>query len=155
MTAWQKFLHNDLLGLAVRLALGLVFVYASIDKITNPADFARIVYNYHLLPGELINLVAIIMPWIEFVCGILLILGIYKEGSALIINAFIVIFAVAIAVNLFRGVDLECGCFSVSSRAKGSALSLLIRDMGYLALALYVLFNRSQKFQLLKSRITR
>jgi len=155
MTSWQRILHNDYLGLITRLALGIMFIYASIDKIGSPAEFARIVYNYHLLPGELVNLVAIILPWAEMTCGVLLVFGIYKDGSALILNAFVVVFAVAIAINLFRGVDLECGCFSVSSRAKGSALGLLARDLGYLVLALYVFFNQSQKFLIVKSGITR
>ena len=31
---------------------------------------------------------------------------------------------------LFRGVDLECGCFTVSARAKSNALELLLRDIG-------------------------
>ena len=31
-----------------RLILGVVFIYASIDKIVNPGDFAKIVGNYHV-----------------------------------------------------------------------------------------------------------
>ena len=51
----NKFLQNDYLGLIVRLTIGVIFIYASIDKIGAPAQFARIVYNYHFLPGSLIN----------------------------------------------------------------------------------------------------
>jgi len=145
-------LHNDYLELLVRIIIGVVFIYASLDKIENPAQFARIIHNYHLLPGELVNLTAITMPWIELICGICVILGIYKEGGILILGILLIIFAVSIGVNLFRGVDLECGCFTVSSRAKSNSLELLLRDFGYLVLTVYLLINRSQKFDIIKNR---
>jgi len=48
--------------MAMRIALGIVFVYASIDKITHPAAFAEAILNYQILPDQLINITAIIMP---------------------------------------------------------------------------------------------
>ncbi len=152
MPEHKGFIHNDYLGLIGRLLLGGIFIYASIDKIIDPAQFARVIYNYHLLPGSLINSAAIIMPWLEFVCGVVLILGIYRGGASLIINALLMVFLVAIAVNLVRGVDLECGCFSVSSKAKSNAWSLIFRDIGYIIIGLYVYFNKSSRFSLGKPR---
>lgn len=145
-------LHNDYLELILRITIGIIFIYASLDKIANPSQFARIIYNYHLLPGELINLTAITMPWVEFICGVCVILGIYKEGGILILGILLSIFAVSIGINLFRGVDLECGCFSVNSRAKSNSLELLLRDLGHLALIVYLLINRSQRFDIVKNR---
>jgi putative oxidoreductase len=118
----------------------------------DPAQFARIIYNYHLLPGNLINLAAIIMPWVEFICGVALILGIYRGGATLVLNTLLVVFLIAIVVNLVRGVNLECGCFSVSSKAKSSAWNLIFRDIGYLIVGLYVYFNKSTRFSLGKAR---
>jgi len=146
MTLNNKFLQNDHLGLIVRLAVGIIFIYASIDKIGDPAQFARIVYNYHLLPGELINIFALVLPWVEIVCGVFLIIGVYKEGSSLILNLMVLAFIIAIGINLIRGINLECGCFSVSSKAKESALWLLIRDVGLLILTAYAFLNRSNRF---------
>ncbi|UCD17666.1 MAG: DoxX family membrane protein [Candidatus Zixiibacteriota bacterium] len=152
MNSGSKLLHNDYLGLLLRLFLGVVFVYASIDKIVLPAQFARIIYNYHLVPAELVNIIALLLPWIELVCGVVLILGIYKQGSVLIINLMLVVFAVAVGINMFRGVDLECGCFTVSSKAKSNALVFFLRDLGLLAIGIYLTFNRSTRFNLIKSR---
>jgi len=148
----NKFWHNDYLELVVRVAVGVIFIYASIDKIITPAQFARVVYNYHLAPAELVNLVAVIMPWVELICGISLILGIYKEGSLLILGFLLLVFAVSIGINLFRGVDLECGCFTVSSRAKSNTLTLLLRDFGYMVLVAYLMINRSQRFDIVKTK---
>lgn len=148
----MKIRDNEYIALVVRLAVGFIFIYASLDKIANPAQFARIVYNYHLLPGNLINLMAIMLPWVEIICGLALVFGIYKKGGIYLINLVVVIFIIAITVNLIRGVDLECGCFTVSSKAKGSALSLLIRDIGLLILTIYLLLNRADRFELLKAK---
>ena len=152
MTDYRKIRDNEYLQLIIRLAVGLIFIYAAIDKIINPAQFARLVYNYHLLPGGLVNLMAIILPWIEMICGISLILGIYKKGSILIINVMIIMFVVAIGINMIRGVDLKCGCFTVSANAKSNALNLLVRDVGLLILTIYLFINRSVRFDLIKSK---
>jgi uncharacterized membrane protein YphA (DoxX/SURF4 family) len=143
---------NDYVGLLVRVIVGSIFIYASLDKIGAPSQFARIVYNYHILPAELINLAALLLPWVELTCGVSLILGVYKDGSALIVNLLVAVFIIAIGINLFRGIDLECGCFTVSSKAKSNTLSLLLRDLGLLVLTLYIFFNRSERFLLVKNR---
>jgi len=152
MTDNRELLQNDYLGFLARLIVGGIFIYASLDKLFDPAQFARIIYNYHLLPGSLINLSAIIMPWVELICGIALVAGIYRGGASLVLNALIISFAVAITINLFRGVDLECGCFTVNSKAKTNALSLLLRDLGLLVVGLYAYFNKSPKFSLMKPK---
>lgn len=152
MATKRTFWDNDHLDLLIRLIVGFIFIYASYDKIASPGQFARVVYNYHLLPGELVNLTALILPWVEMICGITLILGIYKKGSVMIFNMMVLVFIVAIAINIFRGVDLECGCFTVSSKARSSALDLLVRDIGLLAMTAYLFVNKSTRFDLIKSR---
>jgi len=152
MTDNRSLLHNDYLGFLARLIMGGIFIYASLDKIFDQAQFARIIYNYHLLPGSLINIAAIIMPWVELICGCALLAGVYRGGSSLVLNGLLIIFMIAIAINLYRGVDLECGCFTVSSKAKSNALSLLLRDLGLLIIGLYAYFNKSPKFSLMKPK---
>ena len=75
-------LSNKWLILAIRLILGITFIWASIDKIANPGGFALSIYNYRMLPHETINLMAIVMPWLELVTGILIIVGVFMRGSA-------------------------------------------------------------------------
>ncbi|MEW6015119.1 MAG: MauE/DoxX family redox-associated membrane protein [Candidatus Zixiibacteriota bacterium] len=144
----RRFLDNDYLTLLIRLIVGGIFIYASLDKITNPAQFARIVYNYHLLPATLINIFALMLPWVELLCGIFLVVGYKQEGSVLILNLLVLAFIAALTVNLFRGVNIECGCFTVSSKAKSNIIDLLLRDIGLLALTLYLFFSRSRRFAL-------
>ena len=136
----KNILQHPWLGLLSRLVVGGIFIYASLDKVMHPEGFARIVFNYHLVPAPLINLVAILLPWVELGAGLFLILGIWTRASGLILTTFVVIFIVALSINWFRGVSLECGCFTVSSDAKGAIGSLILRDLLLLLLAIQATF---------------
>jgi putative oxidoreductase len=126
--------------LLFRLILGVIFIYASIDKIAHPDQFARIVYNYKILPQFLINIFAVTLPWVEFLAGLFLILGIFTESASLLVSFLFIIFIIATSVNLFRGVDLNCGCFSTDPAGKKEGASLLIKDFIFLFLGTMVFF---------------
>jgi uncharacterized membrane protein YphA (DoxX/SURF4 family) len=60
---------------ALRIGLGVVFLYAGIVKISDPSAFAGSVAAYKVLPYFMNFLVAATIPWVEALCGLLLILG--------------------------------------------------------------------------------
>ncbi len=127
--------------LIFRLVLGITFLYASLDKIAHPDQFAKIVYNYKILPGFLINVFAVILPWVELLAGLFLILGIFTESASFLISFLLVIFVIAISINvLIRGVDLNCGCFSTDPAAKKEGIILLFKDFLYLFMGLMIFF---------------
>jgi uncharacterized membrane protein YphA (DoxX/SURF4 family) len=136
----MSLLRNPWLGLVGRIIVGGIFVYASWDKLLHPESFARIVFNYHLVPASLINLAAIALPWIEFVAGVCLIFGVWPRSAGLILTALTVVFIVALSINWFRGVSIECGCFTVSSDAKSVISTLIFRDILLVLLAIQVTF---------------
>lgn len=107
----KKIFNNKYYLLAVRILLAFIFIYAGAEKISDPEAFAQSISNYRLSPTALINFFAIILPWIEIVCGILLLLGIAVKDNAKIITAMLIVFTIAIVISLFRGLDIECGCF--------------------------------------------
>lgn len=122
-----------------RLILGGVFVYASLYKIMAPEEFAAVIFNYRLAPAWLVNPAAIILPWLEFWLGALVISGIWLRASVIMINIFLAIFMAAIGFNLWRGLDFNCGCFS-NAAGHPAAWLTLARDgilllMGGLILA--------------------
>ena len=107
--------------------VGVLFVAASLHKIASPLEFARIVHNYQILPGVLVNPVAIVLPWIEISCGLLLILGRLRQASAALLLGLIGIFVLAVGFNLVRGLDFDCGCFGAEHT---SPWQVLLRDAG-------------------------
>ncbi|MEW6457032.1 MAG: MauE/DoxX family redox-associated membrane protein [Acidobacteriota bacterium] len=130
-----------------QIILGGIFIYASIGKIAYPLEFAEIIYNYKILPDYLIGITAIILPWIELISGILLILGILVRYSALILSSLLIIFIIAILINTIRGIDINCGCFSVNPyESKISGFLLITRDLLILIPGIIIVFlNKSSK----------
>jgi uncharacterized membrane protein YphA (DoxX/SURF4 family) len=138
--------NNSWIELAARWVLGGMFVYASYNKILAPAVFAKIIYGYGLFPAMFINLIAIMVPFLELVAGLALIIGFYPRSAALIVNAMLLVFITALSINLIRGHEFDCGCFSINSGAQETfAGPLIIRDFLILALGLHVFFYRNAR----------
>jgi len=136
----RELIGNKWLVVLFRLIVGITFLYASLDKIVHPDQFARVVYNYKILPGFFINIFAITLPWIELFCGLFLILGLIVESSSLLISLLLISFIIALSVNFLRGVDIACGCFTTDPNAKKEGAWLLIRDLVLLLMSLQILF---------------
>ena len=134
----KRILTNPWLTIRIQIALGIIFVVAALPKIVDPPSFAHMIYNYHLVPGALINFMALVMPWIELLCGLALILGIWQGTARSIIGALLITFVLAIAINLARGNAIDCGCFDVSAanKTRQERLSdmrwVILRDLGLL-----------------------
>jgi hypothetical protein len=96
------------------MAVGGLLLYASADKIMNPQDFAVIVKDYRLLPDFLVNIVAIWLPWFELVLGFCLFTDWWRQGALFLATALLAAFWLALIVNYFRGINVNCGCFSSS-----------------------------------------
>ncbi len=116
------------LSLLCRLVVGGVFIWASLDKLAHPAAFARAIDNYHLVPYALLHPVALLMPAVEIVAGLALVVGWWRRGAALLCALLLVVFLVAIASALVRGLDISCGCFHTDG-GHAVGLSLLWRDV--------------------------
>ncbi len=123
MKAWLK----RYLALAVRLALGGVFAYAGAVKIIEPVSFAGSIAAYKLLPYFGNFLVAAVLPWLELLCGLLLIVGCRLKAAALVIILLNLVFMAALSAAIARGLDIDCGCFRQGG-AKSSPWLALLRD---------------------------
>jgi len=136
----KRFFEHPLFLFVLRLFLGLIFIYASWDKILYPAQFAKVVYNYRIVPIPLINLFALILPWIELVSGLTLIFGIFTRGSALIITLLLFIFTITAAISIYRNLDILCGCFDTAG-GRRVGVRLLIEDSSLMFLGIWVLLK--------------
>ena len=146
INSFNKILNYSWIELAARWILGATFIYASYSKILAPAVFAKIIFGYDLFPASLINLAAIILPFVELIAGLALIIGFYPRSAALVINVMLMAFIVSLSINILRGHEFDCGCFAINA-ANPSTFSgpLLIRDFFYLALGIHVFFFRNPR----------
>jgi uncharacterized membrane protein YphA (DoxX/SURF4 family) len=144
-------LESRWLTIRVQIALGIFFVAASLPKLVDPPSFAHMVYNYRIVPGALINLMALTMPWIELLCGLALVLGIWKDAARSIIAAMLLIFIVGISINLMRNNAIDCGCFDVTAAGKSHEERIadmhfvVIRDLGMLLMCAQMWWARKRE----------
>ena len=132
--------------LVIRWILGLTFVYSSLHKIAAPAEFARILFGYALFPNAAINLIAIVVPFVELFTGAALLLGIWPRAVMLIVETMLLLFTAILTVNLVRGVEFDCGCFAFGEAGYTTAVhQYLARDVIYFLGGLQVLLFRGRR----------
>ena len=113
----------------LQILLGMLFIYAAIDKIIYPAKFAEVIYHYKLLPLELLNICAIIIPWIEIGIGILLVFDIWVDVGSFFLMALTFVFIILIFSAMMRGLNIECGCFSLNSQNSYVGWKRIVEDI--------------------------
>lgn len=136
----ERILSHPALLLACRLGLGAVFIVAALPKIAQPESFATSVEAYEMLPLAVVNLVAILIPWIELVCGLFLIGGAYVRPGSALLAFLLAVFVIAITIAVLRGLNINCGCFGEGS---GSPVgwNKVIEDLA-LMIPAWLLFRR-------------
>jgi len=147
VTGLRRALGSEWLTTRTSLALGALFVAASLPKLADPPAFAHMIYNYRILPGGFVNLFALALPWIELLAGVALLLGLWTRTSAALAGLLLLVFLAALSFNLARGNAIDCGCFDVASAGKSAAERLadmrrdVLRDLGMMALAAQILLS--------------
>ncbi len=125
----------------VRIVLGLIFAFAGLDKLLHPEAFAKIIYNYQILPDAFIGAAAVILPWLELLLGGMLITGLWMHGASLLANMLLILFWTTLVFNMARGLDVHCGCFSTNTSGRPPMGWYLVRDSIFLALGAFLFYS--------------
>ena len=118
----------------LRCAFGGMLIWASISKIIDPVHFLTTIQGYRLLPEQVEQVIAVILPWAEFLLGVCMISGTMLGGVWLATGLLFAIFAVAHASVLVRGLSIPCGC-GLSSDADHISVWTLSRSLVLLGVA--------------------
>lgn len=139
---------NEYLLLCARVALGVTFIIAGMEKISGPAAFAKAIYDYKIFPELLVNFFAVAIPWIEVVSGLLLVFGILARENAAIISGLLLMFIILVVISISRGLNIECGCFGTASGARVGWQKVL-ENSGLVILGFYIIYfdKRSLKLE--------
>jgi len=138
------------LDLAFRFFLGGVFLAAGIPKIMGVDAFAISIATYEVLPLTLVNVQAIVLPWLEVFTAVLMIVGFRTKAQALAINGMMVMFIVAIYIAMSKGIQAQCGCFGAEAEAAMNELTWakIAEDTGWLLMGLYIMLGNPNRFSL-------
>jgi len=120
---WRRLDATGIPLLLCRLVLGGLFIYMGLKKTADPVAFMKLIHLYKMTPDALwwlLNLIAVTLPWIEVLCGLLLLLGVAVRGSALTLLAMLLVFTPVVALRAidiyttseiaFCGIAFDCGC---------------------------------------------
>jgi putative oxidoreductase len=139
------------LTLAVRLFIGAMFIYASVYKVLDPAEFAVSIRNYMILPPSWSNIAAVTLPWIELGAGALLILGIFTRPAALLTTGMLIVFLAAIIYAYSIGLNIDCGCFSSAASSQGKITFFeIIRDSILVLISFFIVLTDRGDFSIFK-----
>ena len=142
-----RIVFNILLSFS-SIYIAYIFIFASLDKIVNPANFAKDISNYEITPYWMNNLVALTLPWIELICGILIVVGLFlfinkKSNFIDIPNNIIILmllwFVFILSIAVYKGLDIDCGCGI--SENKTTPMQRLIEDIYLLLITFFIKFR--------------
>jgi putative oxidoreductase len=105
----------DLNGcLLLRWLLGGLLLWAAISKVANPQDFYASLMAYKLpIPAALLKLVAITLPWLELLCGLMLLAQVRLQAALLWAVVLFALFAIVTGQAWARGLNISCGCLKL------------------------------------------
>jgi len=129
----------------VRWILGVLLVGASLSKIANPQEFYVSIAAYQIpLPAMLVRLAAMILPWLELLCGLLLLGRIWTRAALVWSLVMFAVFVVATGQAWARGLDISCGCFNLKTfgldPASGKGFVKFVESVGFAFFRALLLF---------------
>ena len=143
--------------LLTRLVLGGMLVWLGTAKIADdPVTFLKLMRQYRVLDEQQhyysMNLVAVVLPWIETVCGVALLLGVAVRGAGTLSASMLALFTPMILTRglelyqagsvSFCGVNFDCGC----GAGVVFLCNKLLENCGLFLLSMVAIVSRSRKF---------
>ncbi|MBE0541555.1 MAG: DoxX family membrane protein [Verrucomicrobia bacterium] len=96
---------------ALRWLLGGLMLWAAVSKLAAPTEFLGAIYSYKLpLPQAWLQFAAVLLPWLELLCGLALIADKWTESALTLVLGLCVVFVLATGQAWLRGLDISCGC---------------------------------------------
>lgn len=126
----------------LRTIISVVFVYASIHKISSPQEFAKQVALFDMLPSSFVYPFSYSLPFLELICGFLVWFPKTRISASILNLLMMVAFIIAISYALILGKDINCGCFGNDDRI---GLSKLLMDVALMLIIIYSLKMDWQK----------
>jgi uncharacterized membrane protein YphA (DoxX/SURF4 family) len=127
--------------------LAAILVWAAISKIANLHEFYAAILAYQMpVADPLARWVAMVLPWLELLCGVLLMAGSARRATLVWTALMFGVFVLATGQAWVRGLDISCGCFKLAFLGDGALAKFVesvkfafVRAVLLLAASLYLL----------------
>ncbi len=98
----------------LRWLLAAILVWAALSKIANLHEFHAAILAYQMpVADPLARWVAMVLPWLELLCGLLLMAGSARRAALVWTAVMFGVFVLATGQAWVRGLDISCGCSSL------------------------------------------
>ena len=119
----------------IRWLLGGLLLWAAVSKLSNATDFLGSVYAYRLpFSQPFLKLVAVVLPWMELLCGLMLLANHWSESALVCTLGLMGIFLLATGQAWVRGLNISCGCFDLKIFGLGAnqpGLAKFLESVGF------------------------
>ena len=109
----NRFRHTALF--VCRVGIAALFLFAAWQKLfapgAGPQKFSLAINSFKILPEHLVHLATGVIPWLEVLCAVLVLIGVWTRAAATVLTLLLVGFTVAVISVLLRNMSLTCGCF--------------------------------------------
>jgi putative oxidoreductase len=138
---------NRYVAMLSRLLLAAVFLISAYGKMVDLERYSvDAVYQFDILPLTIARPLGLMLPFIELLCGLGLLFGVFTRLSAAGVALMSLAFFIAKELVLAENRELNCGCFGAVTETLAS--STIFMDIPMMLLASFVLFapDRSRRF---------
>ena len=128
---------------AVRAALAVSFLVAGTLKLADVRSFVLTIKAFAILPTDLVKPMAVAMPVLEIIGGLLLLFDI--PGGLAIVGGLLFLFIAVIVNALRQGLDIDCGCYGpgdIEGQVYHGLWPTLWRDLVMLAGVAFCILRR-------------
>jgi putative oxidoreductase len=123
----------------MRMLMGSIFILSGILKMSDLVLFEESVNMFNIL-SRYSKIFAIVIPSLEFVCGLFLLFGIFKKASILALLLLMFVFTCAIGINLFYGNVFDCGCFGSLNIFSRISMSKMLFNAVFIVVLIYLFY---------------
>lgn len=123
----------------VRIALAGLFICGGVMKLFDPKSFAATISTYDLVPQVLLPAVAVGLPLIEVLAGLILLFD--RPWGFHLITALLALFVFVLGYGILGDLNVDCGCFGVEELNKRAGLrAAFYRDLALIGIVMPYLY---------------